>query len=237
MSNFLKSLFIAILVSLSSIVYSQLPEDKFYYGFSAGASYSSLSEISTTLIRPIFPVDTYETSRHSRLGFSGGTFIFFRFEKSKFAIRPEINFQDMGGIFHYEDINDLIYDISFDYSYIQISPIIKYYLAAGANIQIGPQLGFIVNRSSLGYTSNQPELGPDLQIQQSLSQVLKGNNNVSLMFGLGYDLPMGLGLDARFSLGISDAVETLANGFYFIENKNIMRSYSATLSYAIPFYK
>ncbi len=221
---------------LSFSLAAQLPEKEFHYGFSAGVSFASMSDINTSLIRPIFPIESYSTNHQMKAGFSGGSFIFYRFKKSKFSIQPEIIYQDMGGIFHYEDVNELSYDISFNYSYIGIAPIVKYYTVGGLNIHTGPQMAFIVNRSDLSYTSNQPELGPDLQIQQSLREVLKGNNNVSLMLGVGYDLPMGLGLDIRCNFGISDAMETLANGFYFIENKNVMRGYSATLRYAIPFY-
>lgn len=223
------------LLSITFSLSAQLEEEEFYYGFSAGATKSSITEISTTLIRPIFPVESYKTALMDKLGFTAGAFVYYKFKDSKFAIQPEINYFDGGGIFHYEDVEDLQYDIQFNYAYLQIAPIIKYYLVNGVHIALGPQLGMVVNRSSLKYTSNQPELGPDLQIQQSLRQVLKGNNNVSLVLGAGFDFPMGLGINVRYQFGISDAMETLANGFYFIENKNPTHAISATISYAIPF--
>lgn len=219
----------------TTIVDAQLEEKEFYYGFSAGVTKSGMSDVSTTLIRPIFSTDTYSISSSDRLGFTAGAFVYYKFKDSKFAIQPEINYYDGGGLFHYEDNEELSYDISFNYAHLQIAPIIKFYFAKGVHLAVGPQLGMILNRSSLKYTSNMPELGPDLQIQQSLRQVLKGNNNVSFVLGAGYDFTGGLGVNVRYQYGISDAMETLANGFYFIENKNSTNSISATLSYAIPF--
>jgi len=228
---------LVIYTSESGQLNAQFEDDQFHYGFIAGVSGSTLGDVRTTLIRPIFPVETYDVYDQKRLGVVIGSFVHYRFNRSNFAIEPQILYQDGGGIFRYEDINDFSYDITFQYAHIKIAPIIKYYLVEGAFIQLGPELGFVIDRSALKYTSSQPDLGPDLQIQQSLSEVLKGNNNVSLLLGVGYDMPFGLGIDIRYHYGISDAMETLANGFYFIENKNIQHSIAITLSYAIPFYR
>ena len=215
---------------------AQLEHEKFYYGFQAGASYSQINEVSTTLIRPIFPVNSYNTRTSNVLGFTAGASVHYRFRKSKFAIQPEINYADLGGAFHYEDIEGFSYDLTFRYNYLSISPVVKFYLVHGINISFGPQLNLIIDQSKLKYISNQPELGPDLQIQQSLQEVLKGNSIASFAFGAGYDMPFGLNINVRYILGISDSVETLANGFYFIENKNTTSAIQATLGYHIPFF-
>lgn len=228
--------FMAIFFLFTSFsLLAQFEEDRFHYGFTAGTTYSTIGEIRTTLIRPIFPESSFSTRNGKSIGFTSGVFIYYKFNKSKFAIQPEINYADNGGSFHYEDIDGLEYEIRFKYSYLNISPMLKFYTVHGLYATAGAQLGIVVNRSSLSYTSNQPELGPDLQIQQSLREVLKGNNNISVVLGAGYDLPFGLSLNAKWIYGISDAIETLANGFYFIENKNPSSSFQMTIGYAIPF--
>lgn len=232
-----KNLILIILFLIPTFSFAQLEEDEFYYGFNAGVSYSSINEVSTTLIRPIFPVDTYSTRTDKSLGFVAGASVYYKFKKSKFAIQPEIYYASQGGGFHYEDTNDLQYDISFRYSYLTISPVVKFYTVHGLYASVGPQLGLILDRSNLKYVSNQPELGPDLQIQQSLREVLKGNSIVSVALGGGYDTPFGMSINVRYVIGISDALETLANGFYFIENKNPSSSIHVTLGYHIPFFK
>jgi len=229
------SFIVLFLLAISLPTIAQMEEARFYYGFTAGVTYSSISDVQTSLIRPIFPEETYSTTLKQSLGFTGGAFVYYKFKKSKFAIQPEINYADNGGIFQYEDVDGLQYDINFKYSFLNISPMFKFYTMHGLYATAGAQLGIIVNRSALTYISNQPELGPDLQIQQSLREVLKGNNNVSIVLGAGYDLPFGLSANVKWVYGISDAIETLANGFYFIENKNPASSFQVTIGYAIPF--
>ncbi len=223
------------LVLTFQTISAQLEDREWYYGFTAGVTQSSIQDIQTSLIRPIFPEGSYDARSQKRLGFTGGAFVHYRFKDSRFAIQPEIYYSDMGGRFHYEDISELTYDIDLKYSYLQINPNIKFYMMKGFHASLGPQLGLIINRSNLTYTSNQPEQGPDLQIQQSLREVLKGNSIVSVALGAGYDLPMGLSLNFKYVVGISDSMETLANGFYFIENKNSVSSMQLTVGYAIPF--
>ena len=216
---------------------AQLEEDEFYYGFTSGITSTKISDISTTLIRPIFPKSTYDVSTNPLLGFTAGAFIYYRFKNSKFAIHPEINYAYGGSNFHYEDIEELTYDLNFKYGYLNIAPMIKFYTVHGLYATVGPQLGIVIDRYALTYTSNKPELGPDLQIQHSLREVLKGNNQVAIVLGGGYDTPFGLSINARWIYGVSDAIETQANSFYFIENKNVSSSFQVTLGYHIPFYK
>ena len=215
---------------------AQLEETEFYYGFHAGATYSSINEIQTSLIRPIFPTESFNAVHLRNLGFTAGASVYYRFKKSKFAIQPEIAYSDLGGRFYYEDIEDFNYTIDFTYNYLSIFPKVKYYLAGGLNLTVAPQLNLVINKSRLTYVSNQPDVGPDLQIQQSLRQVLKGNSIASFSAGIGYDLPMGLYTHFSYILGISDSIETLANGFYFIENVNRVSAYKFTIGYHIPFY-
>ena len=233
----LKRIFLLLGLILSIEASAQFEADNFYYGFSGGLNYSAISEVQTSLIRPIFSEASYTATDKNKIGYNLSAFVYLRFPNSKFAIQPAIGYVRKGGQFSYSDIESLEYTIDFNYSYIHISPLFKFYTAEGFNIIFGPQLGFIINRSGLAYSSNMPELGPDLQIQQSLREVIKGNSVASIVIGMGYDLPMGVGVDAQFQLGMSDAIETLANGFYFVENKNIASSIQLTISYAIPFYK
>lgn len=236
----MKQLFFALFFSFFCIHFLSAQIDDrggdWYYGFKAGATYSSIDELATTIIRPIYPEETYNVSFEEQIGFTGGVFVYYRFNESSFAIQPEITYGDQGGIFNYDDVNGLEYTIDMKYSYLRLAPIIKIYPAAGLNLELGALLGFNLNTNNLDYTSNMPDLGPDLQIQQSLRQVLKGDNNVGFIIGLSYELPFGLSISGRYIYGISDVIETQANGFYFIENKNRNTTIEATIAYAIPFY-
>ncbi len=226
---------IAMLLFSLNVAFSQVEDGKFFYGFKAGAILSDVSDIASTIIRPVFPVDTYSTSIVRRKGITAGFSVYHRFKDSRLAIQPEISYAIGGADFRYMDVNDLDYTIDFNYQYLNISMMIKMYLTRGAFFNLGPTLGLNLTRTSLTYKSNMPELGPDLQIQQSLREVLKGKNNFSLSGGIGYDAEMGLGIEFRYNLGVVDVLETQANGFFFIENDNLSNSIQVTVTYLIPF--
>lgn len=215
---------------------AQIKDDEFHYGFSAGGTMSEIEGIHTTLIRPVFPADTYNTSTDHRFGMTAGFFIYFRFKNSGLAIQPEASYAMYGGDFNYDDIEDLEYTLSFKYQYFNIAALVKIYPAGGLFVGLGPQLGLNINNTNLTYSSNMPELGPDLQIQQSLREVLKGKSDFSVLAAIGYEFEMGLILEARYKLGLADVIETQSNGFGFIENDNFSRGFQFTVGFAIPFY-
>ena len=163
-----------LLLLSSSWSQAQMDDGEFYYGFKAGAIYSSIQDVSTTIIPSFFPEETYTTSISPRVGFTGGFFIHHRFENSALAIQPELSYSQGGGDFNYTDVEGLDYTIAFKYSYFDIAPVLKINLAGGLNVAIAPRISVALEESNLTYVSNQPELGPDLQIQQSLREVLKG---------------------------------------------------------------
>jgi len=227
---------LAILIMASSLQ-AQFEDKSWYYGIAAGANLSSIGDVRTTIIRDIHPIETFNTSSNRILGYTTSFFLYYRFKDSKFAFQPELTFSSQGGEFLYDDVNELAYALKINYSYMSISPKLKAYFAGGFHIAFGPKLSINLDNSNIKYTSNMPELGPDLQIQQSLREVLKGNNNFALSVGLGYDIPLGLSFHVSYDVGITDALETLANGFFFIENTNNTTALHMTVSYAIPFFK
>ena len=232
----------AILLSLAMVclginLTAQFEQKEWHYGPQVGLTQSSMTQVKETIIRPVHPVETYTTTIGKTTGYSAGMFFHYHFEDSKFALHPEIEFSTTGSLFSYSDINELAYEMKFTYTYMSIAPKINIYLAKGFNLLVGPKLGFIVDDSNLQYLSNMPELGPDLQIQSSLREVLKGKNNFSFSISFGYDFPFGLMVKAGYDFGLKDTLETLANGFYFTEQRNSTQATFITLGYAIPFYK
>ena len=141
--------------------------------------------------------------------------------------------------FKYDDIDELVYQIDFKYQYLGLSTFLKLYPlsdnAGGLHIAVGPQLNFNLSNERIFYDSNRPDIGPNLQIQQNLRDVLKGETVFSLGFGLGYEFPFGVNIEARYYLGLADVIETQANGYFFIENDNRSQVIELTVGYAIPF--
>ncbi|GJM33041.1 MAG: hypothetical protein DHS20C18_20420 [Saprospiraceae bacterium] len=230
-----KSLLTCLFIFGCLSLFAQLEDDEFFWGFRAGATYSSIQDVSTTIIPPVFPEHSYTTETSPRPGFVGGLFFYYRFRNSRCAIQPEVTYSQEGSDFNYTDINGLEYTIAFKYQYLNFATLFKAYPVGGLHVAIGPQLGFNFENTNMDYTSNMPELGPDLQITQSLREVLKGETNLSVVLGVGYDFNFGLTVEGRYNLGAKDVIETLANGFNFIENKNKTTVYQLVLGWLIPF--
>ena len=215
--------------------FAQLEDDEYFYGFKGGATYNSISGISETLIPAIFPKETYSTTNARTVGFIGGLFFYHRFRNSRIAIQPEILFAQEGAKFDYTDINDLNYAIDFNYQYLKLATYFKVHSYAGMTFSIGPQIGLNIGEGNLNYTSNMPDLGPDLIITQSLREVLKGSTNFAVSVGGGYDFPFGLSIEARYNLGLKDVLQTQANGYDFIETDNKTNGFQLTIGWLLPF--
>ncbi len=136
------------------------------------------------------------TSVDSRTGFNAGAFALFKL--TKIGIQPELLFSSQGF-----KLKDAVQDINSTYNYINIPVLLKIYLVAGLNLQLGPQFGFV---------SKAEVETVDLSGTSSVTDVkdqLKGSD-ISAALGLGWDLPFGLTVDGRYNLGLSDINDSAA---------------------------
>lgn len=122
----------------------------------------------------------------SRTGWHAGAFVLFRGERIGF--QPEIIFSQQGSKFDYSGTPDL----KSNFSYVNIPLILKLYTIAGINLQVGPQIGFLT-KAEWETPSGTEDIKDDLK-----------NTDISLGLGVGWDLPFGLSLDARYNLGLND---------------------------------
>lgn len=148
----------ALLVGISMIAFSQA---QVAIGVKGGLNLSKLDA----------------SGADNRTGFHGGAFALFKL--SKIGIQPEILFSQQGSKF---DVGEL------ETSYINIPVMLKIYLAAGINLQAGPQFGFLSSAELDGVDAKDAYKKSD----------------ISAALGLGWDLPFGLTIDARYNLGLSD---------------------------------
>lgn len=127
----------------------------------------------------------------NRAGFHGGAFVLIK--AAKIGVQPEIIFSQQGSKV---EINSQNFESNF--SYVNIPIMLKLYTVAGINIQAGPQFGFVTNAE----TPIQDQLNPDSYTVVDVKDKMKGSD-FTLGLGLGWDLPFGLTLDARYNLGLS----------------------------------
>lgn len=109
--------------------------------------------------------------------FHAGAFGLFKF--TKIGIQPEILFSQQGTKIDGDE---------FKTAYMSIPVMLKLYLIGGLNLQAGPQFGFLTKAEFDGNNA-----------KESLK-----NSDLSANVGLGWDLPFGLTVDARYNIGLSD---------------------------------
>jgi hypothetical protein len=136
----------------------------------------------------INPSQSVGTTYNNRTGYHFGAFALFKL--SKIGIQPEVLFSKQGTKYSFSG-----QDVDANFDYINIPVILKIYLVAGLNVQVGPQIGFVsggdVKSTYSGVTTT-----------QSAKDFVKGSDT-SVALGAGWDLPFGLNIDARYNLGVS----------------------------------
>ncbi len=133
----------------------------------------------------------------SRTGYNVGAFCLIKL--AKIGIQPEIVYSTQGS-----SIATTIPPQSFNstFNYVNIPIIVKIYLFGGLNLQVGPQFGFLTSAQG-------PEFNPSTG-QISLADVeneLK-SSDISAALGLGWELPLGLTIDARYNMGLTNINDT-----------------------------
>jgi hypothetical protein len=173
-----KTIFVAlasVFIIASQNAFSQV---QFAVGIKAGPNFATIKTDASA-----------QENYKSRTGFHGGAFVLIK--ATKIGIQPEVIFSQQGSTVK---INSQDYESNF--SYVNIPIIIKLYTVAGINIQAGPQFGFVNSAEAPVLTA------PNTYSVQDVKNRAKGSD-VTAALGLGWDLPFGLTIDARYNLGLS----------------------------------
>jgi hypothetical protein len=113
----------------------------------------------------------------------------------KFSLQPEVLFSQQG---LKEDLYDNQYEVKLKLGYINIPLMAKYYATDQLNLEIGPQLGFL---TSADYYEKDNEY--DESYEEDVKRYFK-KTDVGINFGIGYQLKNGIGINARYNLGLTD---------------------------------
>lgn len=124
-------------------------------------------------------------------GFQAGVFAGIKFS-DKLGVQADVLYSKQGAELTVSNVLQQI-----DLSYVNVPIVLKYYVFQGLNIQVGPQFGFVINDN----------------IKEILAgQVDAKSADISGVVGLGYDLPLGLRVDARYNFGFSDVLDGIVPG-------------------------
>jgi hypothetical protein len=173
-----------LVVLLAGFSFYASAQVQFALGLKAGPNFSSINTDASA-------GENYK----SRTGFHGGAFALIKL--TKIGIQPEILFSQQGS-----DVKINNQNFESNFSYLNVPIMVKLYLAAGLNIQAGPQFGFVTSAES----PIVDQLSPSGYTTADIKDKAK-SSDIGASFGLGWDLPFGLTIDARYNMGLSKMFE------------------------------
>ena len=146
------------------------------WGLKAGANFSTINTEGTAA--------TYA----SRTGIHAGLLAHIHLNKS-WAIQPELVYSLQGGKSNLAAGGTQAINLN----YLNVPVLLQYLFSNGFRIETGPQAGFLMSANSkTGSTTT------------SLTDTYN-KTDFSWAFGAGYLSSIGLGLDVRYNLGLTDA--------------------------------
>ncbi|RAV98128.1 porin family protein [Pseudochryseolinea flava] len=174
--NKLRILGAALLVMIASQSFGQA---QFALGVKGGLNFAK------------FDANDAGGSIKNKTGFHGGAFALIKL--TKIGIQPELIYSQQGSKLKLNG-----QDLESNFSYVNIPVMLKFYLIAGLNLQVGPQFGFLAGAKSDGYDVAAQQFYKDRDVKS-----LYKKSDVTVGLGAGWDLPFGLTVDARYNLGLS----------------------------------
>ncbi|MBX3257521.1 MAG: PorT family protein [Chitinophagaceae bacterium] len=146
------------------------------FGIKAGANFSKFSGEDAKI---------EDLSPKFRTGFAGGGFVNIGLNEM-FSLQPELLYS-MEGTTYKESGEKATYKTD----YINVPVLVQYNNPSGFYAETGPQIGYLVS-AKIAYDGN------SVDIKDSFKKI-----NFSWGLGAGYKLSNGLGIGARYNLGIT----------------------------------
>lgn len=221
-----------VVIIIPFISYSQITET-FTYGLKVGALQSSISNIPEMISGRDNSFSNYSLKSDKIFGAEGGFFLNYKLPNTRVAIQTELLYRKAGDKVSYSNDLGKNYLLTFNYSYITFGALYKIYPIAGLNIGAGAFYSKNISSGEIEYESNEFDGRYDVINRQFYRDALKGSDDFSLAFNLGYEIEPGFHIDFRYYLGVSDAITNKGSDFKFIENKNTTSTFGIALGYSI----
>lgn len=168
----------------------------------------------------------------ARTGFHVGLVSEFKLTET-FAIAPELLFSQQGS--QTEDKYDfggaeIVEENKQTLNYVNIPIAAKYYITEGLSIHAGPQVGFLVSANSK-YDVRATAGGVTTEESGELdNKDLYESIDFSVFGGIGYELPMGVFFQARYTTGLS-SVNKDSEGTDSMDIKTTNNVFSLSVGY------
>jgi hypothetical protein len=174
-----------VIMFITLVAFIPHSEAQTAFGIKAGLNLSTLNLKD--------PAESY----NSKTGFHGGFFV--RERVGNLAFQPELLLYTQNG-----EIQSTTFGKAQEsFTYLTVPIMVKFYPVAGLNLQLGPQIAFLLD----GERKYDSFLGSGTE---DIKDHYK-SSDFSVSVGGGYDFDFGLTLDARYNIGVKD-INNAANG-------------------------
>lgn len=106
-----------------------------------------------------------------------------------FSIEPGISYTTMGAALKYENVDKITYKLN----YIQLPILARYHLRNGLSFSGGLQQGFLLK------ANGKDKFGDKSSVKNSFT-----NTDFSIITGLQYNFPFGMGIGAKYTAGLNN---------------------------------
>jgi hypothetical protein len=117
---------------------------------------------------------------------------------SSFTVQPEVVFSGQGSKVTDNDPSDP--SGTYNLQYLNVPVLLKYNASCGFFGETGPQFGILLS-------ANAKQGGNSVDIKSSLK-----SSDFAWVFGVGYVLPVNVGFDVRYNLGLQNLASDASNG-------------------------
>ena len=151
------------------------------FGVKAGVNFASVSGDDTDDL-------------NSRTGFHFGVIAGIPVSDN-FSVQPELVYSQQGTEYSASEG----YDGKYKLDYLNIPIMAQFQVADGLHLEAGPQFGFLLS-------ANEEYNSPGDSGEEDVSDFIKGTD-ISVGVGASYTMASGLGIGARYNLGVSEIFE------------------------------
>lgn len=221
-----------ILALTSTLSYSQYIEN-LTYGLKVGGVRSQFSNLPEMVMGREHTLKQFDLTSKAKFGVEGGVFLNYKFPDTRTAIQSELLYRQAGAKVQYsQPSSGENYELDFNYSYLVLGATYRLYPLRGFNLGVGAFYAKNLSPNNLSYSSNVQGGLYDTEYRQFYRDGIVGKDNFSLAFSLGYEFENGFHIDARYDLGLSDAIGNRTTSFQFLENHNRQSLLSLSVGYS-----
>lgn len=203
-----------IFAAVAVLIFGFSNAQKVKYGFKAGVNIATQKiSLPTTTSGIVF-------STGSIIGVNAGFFVDIKVVPRLF-FQPELLYSMQGAKLNAK-ANGQSAEATASLNYFNVPLTVKYYLSNELNLQVGPQVGFLMAATD--------KLNSNITGLPSSNKDSKSSYNsvdVGVNLGLGYDITKNISVSSRYSISFADVEKTVPAGYTGSKN----RVFSFSLGY------